>query len=197
MDAVEAVRLAEEIGRRLRRTADARQFRDAVRRQGQLETRLDDRGADRIMAAAGAQGRDRAFIVAMRIAERVGRQLGVMEPGLDDVGHQGSALRSGARVTTASISAIDLTMNRAVIGVPSKWRIGTSRAGSISASVVNKVRICASRFCSTTKTRSWLVMKSSTSSWNGKARRRSVSRWMPSPSSDWRASSIASELEPK
>ena len=31
----------------------------------------------------------------------------------------GSALRSGARVTTESMSAIALTMNRAVIGVPS------------------------------------------------------------------------------
>src|ERR1051326_6148215 len=32
-----------------------------------------------------------------------------------DIGH-GSALRSGARVTTASMSAIALTMKRAVIG---------------------------------------------------------------------------------
>src|SRR5947208_17107043 len=119
MHAVEAVRLAEEVGRRLRRTADTRELGDAVRRQGQLKACLDDRGADRIMAAAGAQRRDRAFIVAMSIAELVGRELGMMEFGLDDVGHQGSALRSGARVTTASMSAIALTMNRAVIGVPS------------------------------------------------------------------------------
>jgi hypothetical protein len=32
---------------------------------------------------------------------------------------QGSALRSGARVTTESMSAIALPMKRAVIGVPS------------------------------------------------------------------------------
>ena len=85
--AVEAVRLAEEIGRRLRRAADAGQLGDAVRRQRQLEAGLDDRGADRIVAAAGAQGRDRAFVVAVRIAERVGRQLRVMQPGLGDIGH--------------------------------------------------------------------------------------------------------------
>ena len=145
--AVEAVRLAEEIGRRLRRAADAGELGDAVRRQRQLEAGLDDRGADRIVAAAGAQRRDRALVVAVGIAERVGRQLRVMQPGLGDVGHRyligdreprelvasgrdarrrrsrstghGSALRSGARVTTASMSAIALTMNRAVIGVPS------------------------------------------------------------------------------
>src|SRR5437764_597078 len=38
-------------------------------------------------------------------------------------------------------------------------------------------------------------MKSSTSSWNGKARTRSVSRWMPRSSSEPSASSIAREVE--
>ena len=37
----------------------------------------------------------------------------------EGLGRHGSAFLSGARVTTASMSAIALTMNRAVIGVPS------------------------------------------------------------------------------
>src|ERR1700730_8374572 len=112
------------------------------------------------MAAAGAQGRDRAFVIAMGVAQRVGRQFRVMQPGFGDVGHTllsgmrrarrdrppptppplagegvrrasggrvgarvrkalciyGSAFLSGARVTTASMSAIALTIKRAVIG---------------------------------------------------------------------------------
>src|SRR5580704_17556049 len=99
----------------------------------------------------------------MGVAQRVGRQLRVMQPGFGDIGHTllsgmrcarrdrphpnppplageggrrgsggrvgprvrkalriyGSAFLSGARVTTASMSAIALTMKRAVIGVPS------------------------------------------------------------------------------
>ena len=85
--AVEAVRLAEKIGRRLRRAADAGELGDLVRFEIELEAGLDDRGADRIVAAAGAQGRHRPFVIAPRVAERVGRELRVMQPGLGDVGH--------------------------------------------------------------------------------------------------------------
>ena len=42
--------------------------------QVDLETGLDDGGADRVVAAAGAQGRDPAFIVTAGEAERVGRK---------------------------------------------------------------------------------------------------------------------------
>ena len=84
---VEAVRLAEEIGRRLRRAADAGQLGDAVRLDVELEAGLDDRGGDRVVAAAGAQRRDRAFVVAARVAERVLRQRGMMEFRLGDIGH--------------------------------------------------------------------------------------------------------------
>ena len=73
---------AEEIGRRLGRATDAGQLGDAVRRQIELEAGADDRGADRIMAAAGAQRGDRAFVVAPREAERVLRQFGMMQLGL-------------------------------------------------------------------------------------------------------------------
>ena len=68
---VEPVRRAEEIGRRLRRAADAGQLGDAMRRQVELEAGAHDGGADRIVAAAGAQRRDRAFIVAPREAQAV------------------------------------------------------------------------------------------------------------------------------
>ena len=85
--AVKAVRLAEEISRRLRRTADAGQFGNAMRRQRQLEAGLDDGGADRIMATAGAQCRHRALVVAMGVAQRVGWQFRVMQSRLGDIGH--------------------------------------------------------------------------------------------------------------
>ncbi len=91
---IEAVRLAEEIGRRLRRAADARQLGDAVRLDRELEAGLDDRGRDRVVAAAGAQRRDRALVVAVGVAERILRQRGVVEFRLDDVGHD-ITLRSG------------------------------------------------------------------------------------------------------
>ncbi len=42
---IEAVRVAEEIGRRLRRAADAGKLGHAVRRDRELEAGLDDRGA--------------------------------------------------------------------------------------------------------------------------------------------------------
>src|SRR5581483_5098895 len=100
---VEAVRLAEEVGRRLGRAADARQLGDAVRLQIELEAGLHDRGADRIVAAAGAQRRDRSLVVAPGVAERVGRQLRVVELGLGDEGH-GTALRSGTTLSPASLS---------------------------------------------------------------------------------------------
>src|SRR5207253_5199200 len=114
----ETVRLAEKIGRRLRRAADAGELGDAMWLQAQLEAGLDNRGTDGIVAAAGAQGRHRSLVIAPRVAERIRRELRMMQPGLGDVGH-GRAFLSEARVTTASMSAIALTIKRAVIGVPS------------------------------------------------------------------------------
>src|SRR5208282_484341 len=77
--AVETVGLAEKIGRRLRRAANAGELGDLVRLQIELEAGLDDRGADRIVATAGAQGRDRRFVIAVRVTQRVGRELRVMK----------------------------------------------------------------------------------------------------------------------
>jgi hypothetical protein len=55
---IEAVGVAEEIGRRLRRAADAGELGDAVRRDVELEAGLDDGGRDRVVPAARAQRRD-------------------------------------------------------------------------------------------------------------------------------------------
>src|SRR6185437_9200893 len=114
------VALAEEISRGLGRTADARELRHAMRRQVELEARLDDRGGNRVMAAAGAQRRDCAFVVAMREAELVGNKLGMMEFRLGDVGHgAGAFLRNGVTLAAISFFEIAAMMKRAVIGVPS------------------------------------------------------------------------------
>src|ERR1700733_11511061 len=53
----------------------------------EFETGLDDRAGDRVMTAARAQRRDLALVIAVRVAERVLRQLGVVELRLDDVSH--------------------------------------------------------------------------------------------------------------
>ena len=115
MHAVEAVALAEQIVRRLRRTADARKLRHAMRLDVELETGLDQRGADRIVAAAGAQRRDRALIVAMGEAEHIRRKARMAQLGFGDVGHSAASLRA----LSVMRSAIASVMKRAVMGVPS------------------------------------------------------------------------------
>ena len=79
--AVEAVRLLQEVRRRLRRAADAAHLRGAVRRDVELPERLDERGGDRVVPAAGAERRHRAFVVALRQPERVLRRAKDGEPG--------------------------------------------------------------------------------------------------------------------
>ena len=59
-----------------------------MRRQIELETRLDDRGADRIMAAAGAERGNRAFVIAPRETQLVGRQLRMVEFRFRYVSHE-------------------------------------------------------------------------------------------------------------
>ncbi len=93
MHAVEPVRVTEEVRRRLRRAADARELRDAVRCDVELEERLDDRGGNRVVSATRAQRRHGAFVVAPRVAARVFRQRRVMDLRLGEVGH-----RIGVRV---------------------------------------------------------------------------------------------------
>ena len=87
VDGVEAVRVAEEVVGGLGAAADAGELGDAVRLDVELPEGLDQRGADRVVAAAGAQGADLALVVAARVADLVLRQGRVVELGLGDVGH--------------------------------------------------------------------------------------------------------------
>ena len=71
-----------------------------------------------VVAAAGAQRRDLALVVAVGIAEVVLRQAGMMEFRFCDVGHD-TALRRGVTLRWSWWSPMALAMKRAVIGVPS------------------------------------------------------------------------------
>ena len=115
---VEAVAGAQEVGRRLRRAADARELGDLVRQDVEFVARLDDGGADRVVAAAGAQRRDRALVVAPGVAGLVLDQRGMMQPGLGDVGHD-AAFSKETTFSWPSSLAMPAEMKRAVIGVPS------------------------------------------------------------------------------
>ncbi|MBA7716506.1 hypothetical protein ES703_125579 [subsurface metagenome] len=84
---VEAVRIAEEVIRRLRGAADAGNLRHPVRLDRQLVARLDDRRRDGVVAAAGAQRRDFSFVVAMGVAQLVLGKARMVEFRLGDVGH--------------------------------------------------------------------------------------------------------------
>src|SRR3546814_2875117 len=84
---VEAVRLAEEVVRRLAAAADARQLGDAVRLDVQFPAGLDDRRGDRVVAAARAQRADLALVVAPGEAAGVAAERGVVELWLGEGGH--------------------------------------------------------------------------------------------------------------
>ena len=114
---VEAVAARQEVGRRLRRAADARHLGDAVRGQVHLEAGLDQRGRDRVVPAARAQGRHAAFVVAPRQAERVARQRGMMRGGFRDVAHR-SSYSAATWAGFSSFSTAPRT-KAAVIGMPS------------------------------------------------------------------------------
>src|SRR6516164_10530936 len=101
MHAVEAVRLAEEIGRSLRRAADAGELGDLVRLEVELKAGLNDRRADRIVTAPGAQGRHRPLVIAVREAQSVGRELRVMQPGFGNVGHADLVVSASAILPNA------------------------------------------------------------------------------------------------
>src|SRR5262249_38425768 len=75
----EAVRITEEVVRRLRRAPDAGDLGDAVRLDRELEAGLDDRGGDRVVTAARTERRDLALVVAVGKAEVVLRQARMME----------------------------------------------------------------------------------------------------------------------
>ncbi len=68
---VEAVRLAHEVGRRLRGAADPRELRHPMRRNVQLPERLDDGRGHGVVAASGAQGGNGSLVVAPRQPQRI------------------------------------------------------------------------------------------------------------------------------
>src|ERR671931_2514348 len=76
---IEAVGVAEEIGRGFRGAADAGELGHPMRLNVELETSLDDRPGDGIVAAAREQRRYRALIVAVGVAECVLRQCRMMK----------------------------------------------------------------------------------------------------------------------
>src|SRR5690606_9309609 len=94
---VEAVRLAEEVVRRLAAAADARQLGDAVRLDVQLPAGLDDRGRDRIVAATRAQGADLALVVAAGEADGVAAERRMVEFWFGEVGHAFGTLSRATR----------------------------------------------------------------------------------------------------
>src|SRR5690606_26055904 len=88
VDRIEAVRGAKEIVGGLGAAADAGQLGDAVRLDLELPAGLDDGGADRVVAAAGAQGGHLAFVIAPRVPEAVLPQARVVQLRLGQVGHR-------------------------------------------------------------------------------------------------------------
>src|SRR3984885_9355269 len=112
MDRIEAVRIAEEIIRCLRGAADSGNLGDAARLDRKLVTGLDDRCRDRVVAAAGAQRRNLALVIAVGIAEIILRKAGMLEFRLADIGH-------ALTVRWSWWSPMAPAMKRAVIGVPS------------------------------------------------------------------------------
>src|SRR4029078_2442131 len=103
--------MAEEVGGRFRRAPDARNLGDAMRLDRELEAGLDDRAGDRAMPAPGAQRRDRALVVPVRIAERILRQVGVMEFRLGEIGHEVTFI--GFTVSLSRWSPISFAVKRA------------------------------------------------------------------------------------
>src|SRR5213079_1795384 len=99
-----------------RRAADSRELGDAVRLDVELPARLDERRRDRVVAAAGAEGRDLAFVVAPGEAELVARQGGVMQLRLGEVAHAArpflATLAIGSTLSARTRAAIASMMKR-------------------------------------------------------------------------------------
>ena len=87
MHAVEAVRATGEVGGRLRRAANTGQLGEPLGSDAELPDRLGDRSRDRIVPAACAERRHRAFVVTAREAELVLRQVRVPDFGFIDERH--------------------------------------------------------------------------------------------------------------
>src|SRR6187200_1084948 len=112
------MRVAEKVGRRLRRATDTGKLGYPMRLDLKLETGLDDCCGDRVVTASRAKGRNGTLVISACIAERVLGQRRVVEFGLRDIGHD-TTLRRGVTLKASRCARIARAMNRAVIGVPS------------------------------------------------------------------------------
>src|SRR5262245_3560234 len=125
MHGVEAVSAAHEIRRGLRRAAYARQLHHVLRLDVETPGRLDDGRGYRIVAAARAQRRQRAFVIAPREAERGLGQRRVADLRFRQESHAAppevfavAGTASGLRVLGSTSASTPLTMNSEEIGNP-------------------------------------------------------------------------------
>ena len=129
MHAVEAVRAAHEVGRALRRAADAADLHHALRLNAHLVHGVDDALGDGVVAAAGAQRRLAAAIVKTVSPMRL-----VFGRSACSRGRHLDALL----VTNSSV------MVRASIGSPLKWAMLRSfahRVGQIEFQQAQHLRV--------------------------------------------------------
>src|ERR1700727_871533 len=112
----ETVRLAEKIIRRLRTATDAGKFGDAMRFDIEFPTRLDYRGGNGIVSAAGAERRNFPLIIAAREPARVATERGVMKFRFCDVRHERATLPDSIETTFRLCISLPIAppMNRAV-----------------------------------------------------------------------------------
>src|SRR5665647_1145106 len=96
MHRIETVRGAEKIGGCLGTASNARELGDAVRLDVEFPASLNDGRGNRVVTAACAQSGNRTFVVAAGIANLVGGQRGMVEPGFGNVGHASSLCRSSS-----------------------------------------------------------------------------------------------------
>jgi hypothetical protein len=94
MHRIESVGIAEEIVGGFRGAADAGNLGDAMWLDREFVAGLDNRCRDRVVAAAGAQRRNLALIIAVGVAEAIFGQARMMKFRFGDISHD-FTLRSG------------------------------------------------------------------------------------------------------
>ena len=133
VDAVEAPGAVQEVGRRLRRAADARELRDSVRRNAHLVEGVDDLLRDDVVAAAEAERRLLALVVGLREAEAVRLRSRRGGRGVRGRAHASSppfsrpSVRPGTRERRSGLRR-SRSSRRA--GSPLYWRMETKRVAS-------------------------------------------------------------------
>jgi hypothetical protein len=118
---IEAVRATDEVSRSLRGAADAGQFDEVLWFDRKAPARLHDGRRDGIVAAARAQRRQGALVVAPRHAERVTRQRWMGNFGFGDERHGNSYMADAERllVPRCRCASTPSTIKLEEIGKPS------------------------------------------------------------------------------